>query len=98
MKRKRPVARLGVDKMIIYLNRMKEGKEHLTNWFGKRIWIKKEGNKIVFRKAFDYETLEEQIVKLWKSRGMEVLEEHFRGLGKDKGEWRIIAKFKKGRR
>jgi hypothetical protein len=46
----------------------------------------------------EHETLEEQIIKLWKSRGLTVLEEKVIPLGKDKFSWTIIAERKNGRK
>ena len=39
-----------------------------------------------------YKGLEQQIRELWKSRGLEVIEERFVAVGKDKFKWTIIAK------
>jgi len=41
-----------------------------------------------------YKTLEQQIHELWESRGLEVLEERFESIGKNKFKWTIIAKKK----
>ena len=39
-----------------------------------------------------YKGLEQQIRELWKSRGLDVIEERFVAVGKDKFKWTIIAK------
>jgi len=39
-----------------------------------------------------YKSLEQQIRELWASRGLEVLEERFESMGKNKFKWTIIAK------
>lgn len=38
-----------------------------------------------------YKTLEQQIQELWESRGLKVLEERFKAVGKNKFKWTIIA-------
>jgi hypothetical protein len=43
-----------------------------------------------------YKTLEQQIRELWASRGLEVIEEQFESVGKNKFKWTIIAR--KGRK
>jgi hypothetical protein len=42
-----------------------------------------------------YKTLEQQIRELWASRGLEVIEEQFESVGKNKFKWTIIARKKK---
>jgi hypothetical protein len=42
-----------------------------------------------------YKTLEQQIQELWASRGLEVIEEQFESVGKNKFKWTIIARKKK---
>jgi hypothetical protein len=42
-----------------------------------------------------YKTLEQQIRELWASRGLEVIEEQFEAVGKNKFKWTIIARKKK---
>ena len=39
-----------------------------------------------------YKGLEQQINELWASRGLEVIEETFEGISKNKFKWTIIAK------
>ena len=39
-----------------------------------------------------YKSLEYQIRELWASRGLEVLEETFEAVGKNKFKWTIVAK------
>ena len=39
-----------------------------------------------------YKTLEQQIKELWASRGLEVIEETFTGIGKNRFKWTIVAK------
>lgn len=39
-----------------------------------------------------YETLEEEIDRLWGKRGLEVLEETFESVGEDKFKWTITAR------
>jgi len=39
-----------------------------------------------------YKSLETQIIELWRSRGMEVLEESVKHLGDGRFEWKIIAR------
>ena len=41
-----------------------------------------------------YKSLEQQIRELWASRGLEVLEETFEAVGKNKFKWTIIARKK----
>jgi len=38
-----------------------------------------------------YKTLEQQIQELWESRGLKVLEERCKAVGKNKFKWTIIA-------
>lgn len=42
----------------------------------------------------EYKTLEQQIIELWASRGLEVLEEKFEAIGDGKFKWTIIARRK----
>jgi hypothetical protein len=42
-----------------------------------------------------YKTLEQQIRELWASRGLEVIEEQFESVGKNKFKWTIIARKKR---
>ncbi len=39
----------------------------------------------------EYKTLEQQIQELWKSRGLNVLEETFEAVGENRFKWTIIA-------
>ena len=39
-----------------------------------------------------YKTLEQQIQELWASRGLEVLEETFEVIGRNKFRWIIVAR------
>jgi len=39
-----------------------------------------------------YKSLEAQIIELWRSRGMKVLEESVKHLNNDRFEWTIIAR------
>jgi len=39
-----------------------------------------------------YKSLETQIIELWRSRGMEVLEESVKHLDNDRFKWTIIAR------
>ena len=57
--------------------------EHQPWCFFKR---KGNGNKM------KYKSLEQQIRDLWASRSLEVLEETFEAVGKNKFKWTIIAK------
>lgn len=41
--------------------------------------------------AKPYQTLEQQILDLWMSHGLKVLEEKFERIGKGKFRWTIIA-------
>lgn len=72
------------DKALLDLLRLKVKAKEITVEQAKKIW-----NELVLK---EYKGLEQQIRELWKSRGLEVIEERFVAVGKDKFKWTIIAK------